>query len=109
MPFERLMEHVAALSDEDEALPLGVLSGRWGEPAARIMDAIDAVRVMRGERTYVTVTEPATRPPSGELCGCRCKNPKGQCGCCDESLIDWYASMEGVGTDEGRGDGRDRT
>ena len=56
MPFERLMEHVAALSDEDKDLPMGVLSGRWGEPASRIADAIDAVRVMNGERTYVTWT-----------------------------------------------------
>lgn len=32
--------------------------------------------------------------PAGELCGCRCKNPKGRCGCCDEALLDWYASSE---------------
>ena len=37
----------------------------------------------------------------GELCGCRCKNPKGKCGCCDESLIDWYASMEDGGEEVG--------
>lgn len=30
----------------------------------------------------------------GELCGCRCKNPKGKCGCCDESLNAWYAAMD---------------
>lgn len=52
MPFERLMEHVAALSDEDAELPMGVLSERWGEPVSRICDAIDAVKVMNGERTY---------------------------------------------------------
>lgn len=55
MPFERLMEQVGALSDEDAALPLGALSARWGEPVSRICDAIDAVRVMAGERTYITV------------------------------------------------------
>ena len=37
------------------------------------------------------------RPASGDLCGCRCKNPKGKCGCCNESLSDWYASMEDGG------------
>lgn len=58
MPFERLMEHVSALSDEDKDLPMGVLSGRWGELPARICDAIDAVRVMRGERTYITISPP---------------------------------------------------
>ncbi len=68
MPFERLMEHVAALSDEDEALPMGKLSERWGEPVHRIMDAIDAVRVMNGERTYITFEpepEPERKPCAG--------------------------------------------
>ena len=55
MPFEVLMEHVVALTDEDKELPMGKLSERWGEPASRIADAIDAVRVMRGERTYITM------------------------------------------------------
>jgi hypothetical protein len=54
MPFERLMENVAGLSEEDQARPLGDLSRRWGEPPERIMDAADALRVLRGERTYVT-------------------------------------------------------
>ena len=55
MPFERLMELVSAISDEDKGRPMRVLSERWGEPASRIADAIDAVRVMRGERTYITM------------------------------------------------------
>ena len=58
MPFERLMEYVATLNDQDAELTLGELSARWGEPAGRIGDAIDAVRVMNGERTYVTVDAP---------------------------------------------------
>ena len=33
---------------------MGDFADRWGEPAERIMDAITAVRVMNGERTYVT-------------------------------------------------------
>jgi hypothetical protein len=31
------------------------------------------------------------------LGGCRCKNPKGKCGCCDESRSEWYADIEGDG------------
>ena len=57
MPFEKLMEHVAAISPEEKELPLGVFAGRWGEPAERITDAISAVRVMRGERTYISLDD----------------------------------------------------
>jgi hypothetical protein len=57
MPFEKLMERAAALGDEDRALTMGQLSERWGEPAERIMDAVDAVRVLRGERTYITIDD----------------------------------------------------
>ena len=53
MPFEKLMELVADLSDEDKALPMGVLAERWSEKAERIADAISAVRVLSGERTYI--------------------------------------------------------
>lgn len=53
MPFERLMEEVNALSAADSTLPIGVLSERWGEPSLRIMDAVDAVRVLKGEQTYI--------------------------------------------------------
>ena len=55
MPFEKLMEHVAALTDEDKATTMGQLAERWGEPAERIMDAVTAVRVLRGDRTYIPV------------------------------------------------------
>jgi len=63
MPFEKLMEYVAVLGDEDAALPMGKLAERWGEPVQRIADAVDAVRVMNGERTYISLTEPAPAPP----------------------------------------------
>ena len=53
MPFEKLMEYVSALNNEDKALTMGELAARWGESPARIMDAVDAVRVLRGERTYI--------------------------------------------------------
>jgi hypothetical protein len=56
MPFEKLMERVAAIGPEERDLPLGVFAERWGEPAERITDAIDAMRVMRGERTYISLT-----------------------------------------------------
>lgn len=52
MPFEKLMELVAGLARED-GVTFGELSRRWGEPAERIMDAVDAVRVLSGERTYI--------------------------------------------------------
>jgi hypothetical protein len=64
MPFERLMEHVAALSKDDE-IPMGSLAERWGEPVQRVADAITAVRVMNWERTYVTVQVPAGEPCRG--------------------------------------------
>lgn len=80
MPFERLMELVAAISDEDAALPMGVLAERWGEPAGRIGDAIDAVRVMRGERTYVTV-QPVPDKPVCPKCG--------TAGCLEDKALDW--------------------
>jgi hypothetical protein len=57
MPFERLMELVSTLGPEDRERPMGELADRWGEPAARIADAITAVRVCRGERTYITMSE----------------------------------------------------
>jgi len=58
MPFEKLMEHVAAIAPQDRNVTVGELSRRWGEPAERIMDAVSAVRVMRGERTYVSLADP---------------------------------------------------
>lgn len=67
MPFERLMEQVANLDPENSELTLGELSARWGEPAERIMDALDAVKVLYllgdaeaflapgREKTYITI------------------------------------------------------
>lgn len=62
MPFEQLMELVDALSDEDAALPMGALAARWDVPVLRVADAIDAVRVLHGERTYIEV-KPEPEPP----------------------------------------------
>lgn len=52
MPFEELMKLVAQEPDDD-SVTFGELSRRWDEPVGRIMDAIDALRVMAGEQTYV--------------------------------------------------------
>ena len=60
MPFQRLMELVDGLSDEQKQLPMGALADAWNEPTSRIADAIDAVRVMRGEQTYISVSQPPT-------------------------------------------------
>lgn len=54
MPFERLMEYAAAMPEEGRGLPMGALADRVGESAERLADALTAVRVMRGERTYVS-------------------------------------------------------
>lgn len=53
IPFQRLMELLDALPEEDWQLPMGVLAERWGEPVSRIADAIDALRVLHGEQTYI--------------------------------------------------------
>jgi hypothetical protein len=56
MPFEKLMEYVAGLGEADWVQSMGVLAERVGEPAERLADAVTAVRVMAGERTYITVS-----------------------------------------------------
>jgi hypothetical protein len=56
IPFERLMEAVAGLSGTDSQLTLGEIAKQLGEPdAGRIADAIIAVRVASGERTYIEI------------------------------------------------------
>jgi hypothetical protein len=54
MPFERLMEYAASLGEADLDKTMGELAGSVGEPPERLADAVTAVRVMRGERTYVS-------------------------------------------------------
>lgn len=53
MPFERLMEEVERIGSEDKDITLGQLAQRLSQSTDRIMDAIDANRVVRGERTYI--------------------------------------------------------
>jgi hypothetical protein len=59
MPFERLMEEIAALPEEDWNRPMGELAARWGEPVERIADAIDVLKVLQGQRTYISLEEDA--------------------------------------------------
>lgn len=53
MPFQRLMETVESMSDDEKKMTLGELSTLWTEPIDRVMDAIDAVRYKAGEQTYL--------------------------------------------------------
>lgn len=58
MPFEKLMGYAAGLGDAElHHDGLGELAARVGETADRLADAITAVQVMAGERTYVTAAE----------------------------------------------------
>jgi len=49
IPFERLMEYAASLTEEDRAEPLAQLAARAGVFPERLADAIMAVRVCTGE------------------------------------------------------------
>jgi len=50
------MEAVAGLSEADAQLSLGEVASRLGEPDPwRVADAITAVRVASGERTYIEI------------------------------------------------------
>jgi hypothetical protein len=54
-PFEQLVEMIDALDDSDRDVTLGDLSKRWKEPVERIMDALDASKMLRGQKTYITL------------------------------------------------------
>jgi hypothetical protein len=87
------------LQAEDERLsPLDrLIDEATGLDEARLAEAeeiIAEIKVLKAEWDALASGEEDVQRSTGELCGCRCKNPKGKCGCCDESLVDWYASME---------------
>lgn len=48
MPFEKLLELVAALDDEELDLPMGELARRWDETTRRVAYALDALRKLGG-------------------------------------------------------------
>jgi hypothetical protein len=54
-PFEKLVELVDGLSEEEQNMTLGELGARWNEAPQRIMDALDASKMMRGKPTYIPV------------------------------------------------------
>lgn len=64
IPFERLAEQVAGLSAEDQELSLGTLAERFGVTTARLCDAVDALKMLRGERTYLPYVVPDDPPPA---------------------------------------------
>jgi hypothetical protein len=56
-PFGRLVEEVAALSDAEMDLSMGVLAERLGVTVERLSDAMDTVKMLGGELTYISLTE----------------------------------------------------
>jgi hypothetical protein len=69
IPFERLVEQVAAvLSTADQDLPMGTLAARFEVSTDRLADAIDALKMLRGERTYI----PYQGTGSADLASLRC-------------------------------------
>lgn len=77
MPFEKLMEHVAAIGPGEKDLPLGAFADRWGEPAERIMDAIDAhAGTARRADLYIPHSDRLNLPnPRAELPGAVLSSP----------------------------------
>lgn len=68
VPFEKLMEAVAGLSEADAQMSMGELAGRLGEPDPwRVADAATAVRVCNGERTYVSLSPVDIRAQDDEV------------------------------------------
>lgn len=61
VPFERLVEQVAALSDGDQELPMGILAERLGVSTERLRDAIDALKMLAGQPTMVPSDEDRIR------------------------------------------------
>lgn len=51
-PFAKLMEMCREVGDDSD-VTLGELARRWDEEVRRIADAIDANKVVDGERGYI--------------------------------------------------------
>lgn len=52
-PFAKLMEMVEDEIASDADQTIGQLAKKWGEEPRRVMDAIDANKVVRGEKGYI--------------------------------------------------------
>lgn len=57
MPFEKLMDTVELIGLAIPGVTLGQIAEQLGEPVQRVMDAIDASKMLRGECTYIDVRE----------------------------------------------------
>jgi hypothetical protein len=56
-PFGRLVEEVQALSDAEMEMSMGAIAERLGVTVERLADAMDAVKMLNGEPTYIPLTE----------------------------------------------------
>jgi hypothetical protein len=56
VPFEKLMEFVECLSEQDRERSMGDLASAADTTADRLADAVTAVRVLHGERTYIEIS-----------------------------------------------------
>ncbi len=65
MPFGRLMELVAI--DPESQITFGELSRHLGEPVERVMDAIDALKVLAGEPSYISLNAAPPAPDPAYL------------------------------------------
>jgi hypothetical protein len=54
-PFEVLCIEVADLSEEDQQLPMGKLAEKLDVPLDRLRDAMDALKMLAGEPTYIRI------------------------------------------------------
>lgn len=61
-PFAVLMEILEDLSPDEMKMTLAQLGDALGEDTHRLMDALDANKVARGERGYIGIAETGKRP-----------------------------------------------
>jgi SpoU rRNA methylase family enzyme len=62
-PFEKLVEEVQALSGAEAELSMGTIAERLGVTVERLADAMDAVKMLRGEPTYISLEQAERNAP----------------------------------------------
>lgn len=55
IPFEKLVHLIEDVGDEDPTVTIGGLARRFDVSTERVMDAIDASKMLRGEITYISL------------------------------------------------------
>ena len=65
-PFEKLVEEVQALSGAEAELSMGTIAERLGVTVERLADAMDAVKMLRGEPTYISLEQAERDAPPAE-------------------------------------------